>query len=103
MGRLTNIKPRVRMLADRVKPAPKKTDPLYLSKPWKALVAYLRRVRGDQCQVEGCEGAGRIGDHIVEIRDGGAPLDPSNVQLMCFKHHQQKTARERQRRARGQT
>ena len=33
-----------------------------------------------------------LGDHIVELKDGGAPLDAANVQLLCMACHQQKTA-----------
>ena len=32
-----------------------------------------------------------FGDHIVELQDGGAPLDPSNVMLMCGACHSIKT------------
>lgn len=38
---------------------------------------------------------GRIyGDHVVELADGGAPLDPSNIMLCCAVCHGRKTARE---------
>jgi hypothetical protein len=30
-------------------------------------------------------------DHIVEIQDGGAILDPANGQMLCAKHHKIKT------------
>jgi 5-methylcytosine-specific restriction endonuclease McrA len=44
-----------------------------------------------------------IADHIVERKDGGADLDPNNIELLCHAHHQKKTALARARRARGQT
>lgn len=31
-------------------------------------------------------------DHIVEIKDGGARLDPSNGRCLCGAHHSAKTA-----------
>ena len=31
-------------------------------------------------------------DHIVEIKDGGARLDPDNGQCLCGAHHTAKTA-----------
>ena len=40
-----------------------------------------------------------LGDHVVEIKDGGARLDPSNVMLRCYSCHARKTAEERNRRA----
>jgi hypothetical protein len=39
-----------------------------------------------------------FGDHIVELRDGGAPLDPANVLLRCGRCHTTKTVAERARR-----
>jgi len=37
-------------------------------------------------------------DHIVELNDGGAPLERTNVWLLCPSHHSLKTAAERARR-----
>ena len=31
-------------------------------------------------------------DHVVELRDGGARLDPANGQCLCGAHHSAKTA-----------
>jgi hypothetical protein len=39
-----------------------------------------------------------IVDHIVELKDGGAPLDRSNLWLTCREHHNQKTVTERAKR-----
>jgi len=38
------------------------------------------------------------GDHIQELADGGAPLDPNNILLRCPSCHQRKTNRERAKR-----
>lgn len=50
-----------------------------------------------RCQaVEGgerCRARGRLyADHIIEIEDGGAKLDPGNGQALCHAHHEAKTA-----------
>jgi len=37
-------------------------------------------------------------DHIRELADGGAPLDPLNGQCLCGSHHTAKTMRERAKR-----
>lgn len=34
-------------------------------------------------------------DHIKPIKDGGAPLDETNLQWLCHHHHQSKSAKER--------
>ncbi len=87
---------RLKTLASKVRPSiqskvyvQKLPDQFYLSKDWRALVARLIKQRGRCCQQCGKthEDDGSpvrlIGDHIVERRDGGADLDPSNVQLLC--------------------
>jgi 5-methylcytosine-specific restriction endonuclease McrA len=38
------------------------------------------------------------GDHIIELQDGGALLDPSNVALRCAPCHGRKTVLERDKR-----
>ena len=64
------------------------------------LVARLKRERGARC--ERCGSDHRlIGDHVVERRDGGAELDPANVELLCQACHNRKTAAARARRAAG--
>jgi 5-methylcytosine-specific restriction enzyme A len=37
-------------------------------------------------------------DHVVELSDGGAPLDPANGQALCGSHHTAKTGAARARR-----
>jgi uncharacterized protein YfaQ (DUF2300 family) len=37
-------------------------------------------------------------DHVVEIRDGGAPFDTANGQCLCGSHHTLKTNAERDKR-----
>jgi 5-methylcytosine-specific restriction protein A len=38
-----------------------------------------------------------VSDHIIALRRGGAPFDLSNLQGLCRKCHNRKTARERGR------
>jgi len=82
-------------------PPPKVADPFYFSAEWIALRDRVRREAGGRCQVPGCGRIerGMIVDHIVELKDGGAPLDRSNTRLMCRSHHNQKTAAERAKRS----
>lgn len=102
MGRLKAVGARVATLAPRVKAPPKRADSFYTSPEWRTLVHDIRVERGAYCAVCGC--GGRIfADHIRELKDGGAALDPANVQLLCGLHHQRKTAAVRAARARGQT
>jgi 5-methylcytosine-specific restriction enzyme A len=101
MGRLTAMPGRLGAMEPKVKAAPKRADPFYLSREWRALLADVIAARGRFC--ERCGAGGRIiGDHIVELKDGGAALDPANVELLCARRcHPAKTARARAARAAG--
>jgi 5-methylcytosine-specific restriction protein A len=96
-------------------PIPKKTDPIYLSpqyRQWRELV--IQR-SGRRCEwVEDGQRCTRaepdrklVADHIVELRDGGAPFDPMNGMALCWSHHTSKTNAARaarfQRRGGGST
>lgn len=100
-ARYRALPPRYAALPPRVAPAPKVADRFYSSPEWRALLAEIKLERGRYC--ERCGSKHRvIGDHRVELKDGGAPLDPSNVELMCQACHNRKTAEARARRARGE-
>ena len=45
------------------------------------------------------DGERLILDHVVERKDGGAPLDPANTQWLTFSELQAKTEREKRRRS----
>ena len=79
---------------------PKVADRLYTSPAWIALRDRVRREAGGRCQAPGCGRAERrmFVDHIVELKDGGAPLERTNVWLLCASHHSLKTASERAKR-----
>jgi 5-methylcytosine-specific restriction protein A len=89
----------------RLKPPPKRADPVYLSPEWRTFIAKLIKARGRVCEHPQCRtpnrGAGQriFGDHTKELVDGGGLLDPDNVMLMCSPCHGIKTASERARRA----
>ncbi|MDB5358863.1 MAG: Endonuclease [Rhodospirillales bacterium] len=95
---LRNLAPRIRLLETRTaKPPVKVALPFYLVPEWRALMNRLIEKRGRRCEAKGC---GRtncriFGDHIVELQDGGALFDESNVQLLCGSHHTAKTAASR--------
>jgi 5-methylcytosine-specific restriction enzyme A len=97
-GRLTTLKPRIASVPPRVRQPVKRPDPVYLSPEWRALLAAIIAQRGRRCEDPACDAPGgrtdgRIyGDHIRELKDGGAPLDPANVILRCHACHERKTA-----------
>ncbi|MBS1044500.1 MULTISPECIES: HNH endonuclease signature motif containing protein [Gluconobacter] len=77
---------------------PKTADAFYVSKEWRGLMATILKQRGRACERCGRTGCRIFGDHIVELKDGGAKLDPKNVQLLCGSCHTAKTAQARARR-----
>lgn len=85
----------------RVPPPPKQAAAAYGTpehQAWRAEV--MRRARG-RCQTQGCgrSGVRLFADHIIELRDGGAALDPTNGQALCGACHTRKTAAARGARA----
>lgn len=84
-----------------VKVAPKEAEPFYYSAEWIKLRDQERAAARGICRRPGCGKRGFIVDHIVEIKDGGAKLDPRNVELLCSPHHGAKTAAARARRSRA--
>lgn len=103
MGKLKALGSRLGGMPAKVKAAPKVAEGFYSSPEWRGLVADIKRARGNRCERAGCPTPTHriIADHIVERKDGGADLDASNVELLCFTHHQQKTAAARAARAQG--
>lgn len=76
-------------------PPPKRSDPFYLTKPWRDLMRRLIVARGNVCQQCGRSDVRLFGDHIHELKDGGAPLDPANIQMLCGSCHTKKTVKSR--------
>lgn len=87
------VTPRIgRVEQRRLKPAAKKADPFYQSREWRELVARLIAERGRRCQECGASSGRIYADHVMELRDGGAPLDPTNIRLLCAACHAAKTS-----------
>jgi 5-methylcytosine-specific restriction endonuclease McrA len=93
------LKPRLKAVDTRTaRPEPKAYQPVYYSRAWRRLVALLKLERGEYCQACGKYATYLEADHIVELKDGGAPLDPANVRLLCRPCHARKTNRARDER-----
>jgi hypothetical protein len=96
--RIATLRPRVAMASQRLTPRPKTALPVYSSPEWRALIASIILERGRRCEDPACRSpnhgaGGRVyGDHVIELQDGGALLDPSNVLLRCAPCHGRKTA-----------
>ena len=79
----------------------KRAAPFYLSPEWKALIASIKQKRGAYCQdpqhpVGVPRWKGRMfGDHVIELKDGGAALDERNIMLRCGACHTRKTMQQR--------
>jgi 5-methylcytosine-specific restriction enzyme A len=100
---------KLRTLRHKVAPAsrvkvrqPQKTvDPFYMSVPWRALMEGIIKQRGRRCEDTDHDlsrprtGIRIFGDHIRELKDGGAPLDQNNILLRCGACHTRKTAASR--------
>ena len=103
-ARLTMLGSRIGSLDPRTaQPLPKTADPFYLSHEWRSLISGIIRDRGRRCEEcgrthDGTQAIRIFGDHVVELKDGGAPLDPGNIRLLCGSCHTTKTVRERARR-----
>lgn len=100
--RLRNLGPRLGDVAGKLS-TKKRPDPFYRSPKWQALSARVKAAAGGRCSVPGClTPYDRVtADHIVEIRDGGEPLDPHNLQILCHPCHLSKTHAARAARAEG--
>jgi 5-methylcytosine-specific restriction enzyme A len=102
--RLTTLRPRVSMASQRLQPRPKTAAPVYSSPEWRGLISNIIRQRGRRCEDPACRspnhGAGGkvYGDHIIELKDGGALLDPSNIRILCSPCHGRKTNDEKNKR-----
>lgn len=108
--KLGTLKPKVAPLETRrvLLPA-KQSEPHYLTREHKAWAADVVFRAGARC--EAVEGGARctkaapqhrmFADHVVELRDGGAALDPDNGQCLCGSHHTAKTAAARAKRMRA--
>lgn len=91
----------IRTARSTIRTPVKRADRFYQTPAWRGLMKRIKAVRGCACEICGRGGPGvRIfGDHIVEIKDGGALLDAGNVMLLCGACHSRKTAKAKAARA----
>ena len=93
------LMPRMKTVDTRtIRPEPKVYQPVYYSRAWRRLVAQLKLHRGEYWQACGKHATYLEADHIVELKDGGAALDPANVRLLCRPCHARKTNQARDER-----
>jgi 5-methylcytosine-specific restriction enzyme A len=61
------------------------TRSIYHSPAWAAVRKRVLARDGHQCQIgyQGCKGHANAVDHIVELLDGGAPFEMTNLQAAC--------------------
>lgn len=81
------------MLKARIPLPPKQADGFYTSPEWRKLIASIKAERGERCEDTGPHSGRLMGDHIIEVKDGGAKLDRRNIMLRCAGCHNRKTAR----------
>ena len=97
--RMKNLPQRIPTADLRLAPAaPKVPDDFYRSRAWREareLCLALHSFRCVECPPEASRPRRLFVDHRVEIKDGGAPLDQSNLRPLCGSHHTIKTVRTR--------
>lgn len=100
------MKPRLRAADTRIaKPAGKRSDPIYGTAEYRRWRSEVIARSGGRCQDPKCKDPTRAGatlfaDHIVELKDGGAPFDLANGLARCGSCHTSKTFRARGERSR---
>lgn len=93
------LRPSVRVADTRTaRPAPKVADGFYLTPAWRAAREEAVALGLNRCAKCGRTGCRLFVDHIVELQDGGAPFDQSNLEAICGSCHSAKTAAERAKR-----
>lgn len=99
--RIKMLKSTLRELDLRTAREPAKVaDKIYSNPKWLGLMARIRKQRGNACAHCQTTNARTVGDHIIEINDGGAAFDAANVQLLCWPCHTKKTNQRRAERQR---
>lgn len=104
--RIPMIKPRLKAMDHRtVKPlntrtyaARRQADPaiaFYGTAAWQTMRQEVVTERGYRCEDCGIVPTRIYCDHVVELKDGGAPLDKTNIRLRCGSCHTAKTYRAR--------
>ncbi|MEN0039831.1 MAG: HNH endonuclease signature motif containing protein [Pseudomonadota bacterium] len=100
MAQLKQVPDRLSAVPHRVAAPPKTADEIYRSSRWRTFIAKIKAARGAVC--EDCGSDHRVaGDHIHELKDGGAAFDPKNIRLRCAACHNRKTAEVKAKRLGG--
>ncbi|ESY88344.1 HNH endonuclease [Mesorhizobium sp. LNHC220B00] len=98
------IGPQVRQVDMRTaRPIEKKADPELLTPEHRAWRLGVLQRAGFRCEwvedgrrcIKSAPHDRLIADHIIERKDGGAPLDPKNGQCLCVAHNTRKGIRAR--------
>jgi len=87
-------------VAGKVASMPKRALPFYQSAEWVALVK-MRKLSPDYEAAKArrkYQHERLVLDHIAEMKDGGAALDPANTQWLTHSEHQAKTAMAKRKR-----
>ena len=104
MARLKMQRPLVRAADTSIaKSAPKVVALIYQTAEYDRWREAVIARAGGRCQDRRCEFPDRRGmrlfaDHVVELKDGGAPFDVMNGRALCGSCHTRKTAAARARR-----
>lgn len=70
---------------------PRVGSKIYRTPQWQAVRLLAKRRDGWKCVQCGARGRLEV-DHILGLRDGGAPYDLTNLQTLCPACHSRKTA-----------
>jgi len=84
----------------RPAPAKKEADPFYLTPAWRHFRNWYigRHPLCAACEAQGVLTPAVIVDHIVELKDGGAPYSADNAQSLCVACHNRKTGEAKRKR-----
>ena len=101
---LRTLRSRIGMLNLQTAALPAKVaDPIYGTAEYRRWRGIVIGRAGGRCRDPHCAQPFRAGirlfaDHVVELKDGGAPFDPDNGLARCGACHTRKTVAERARR-----
>ncbi len=104
MPRLRSLPPRLGRAPSRFPRQPKRAAEHYGTPEHKAWAADAMNRAGYRCEdpdhdeIHPRSGVKLYADHVVELVDGGGPLDPNNAMARCARCHGRKTAAERAKR-----
>lgn len=100
MVKLRSAPALVRSAPARLRMPAKVADPFYQSREWIALREQRKRDPDYVAALARAKPGERVVlDHVVERKDGGAPLDPKNTRWLTHGEHQAKTAEAKRARA----